>query len=319
MNTRLIYPTVNEADKVLKERCIQGMIRKFLEKPGILVKKALEKELDIIRKQGTAAGYITVLQAFETVLLPDDKICCRGTMASSLVAYLIGFSDFNPLDSLPALYSEFYFGMDGEKLPAFEFSVSSGVHDRLLGYFTGHTGKDDFVIKYDAANNPYGVKLQCGEEMDGNQVFSFNFPPVDDEAEFKQSLLSNELVSALRPTNLSDYVKCFGLYHGTGTWAGNAEDLINTGLASLYEEIADREDVYEYLLERGIDERSAYDVTEYVRKGLVNRKGWKPGMYELLKDHGVPDWYVGACGKIQYLFSRAHASALYRAFCKDSF
>ncbi len=319
MNTRLLFPTVDKADEILREKCIKGMMQKFSEKPGILVEKALEKELEIIRQQGTASGYITVLQAFEAVSLPEDKLCCRGTMASSLVAYLLGFSDFNPLDSLPALYSEFYFGLDGQKLPAFEFTVSSGLHQRLLAYFNGHIGKDDFVIKYDAPNNPYGIKLMCADEMDGDQVFNFNFSPVRDEAEFKQSLLPDDIVSLLRPKNLSDYVKCFGLYHGTGTWTDNAENLINTGLASLDEIIADREDVYEYLSEKGIDERSAYDIAEYVRKGCVNRKGWTPDMYKLLKVHGVPDWYVESCERILYLFPRAHAVALYRSYCKDTF
>jgi DNA polymerase III alpha subunit (gram-positive type) len=123
----------------------------------------------------------------------------------------------------------------------------------------------------------------------------------------------------LRPTNLSEYVKCFGLYHGTGTWIGNAEDVINTGLASLDKVIADREDIYEYLLEKGIDARSAYNIAEYVRKGLVNRRGWKPDMYKLLKDYDVPVWYIESCGKIQYLFPRGHAVALYSTFCKGSF
>ncbi len=319
MNTILLYPTVNEADEMLREKCIQGMMLKFSEKPGILVEKRLEKELDIIRRQGTAPGYITVLQSLETALLPEDKICCRGTMASSLVAYLIGFSDFNPLDSLPVLYPEFYFGLDGEKLPAFEFSVSSELHHRLLDYFISYMGNDEYVIKHDSGNTSYGVKLKCKEANDGNQLFYFNFPSFGDEAEFKQSLLSNDIVSVIRPKNLSEYVKCFGLYHGTGTWTDNAETMVNTASAALDDVIADREDVYEYLSEKGIDERSAYDIAEYVRKGLVNKKGWKQGMHEFLKVHEVPDWYIESCKKIKYLFPRPHAVALYSTFCKDSF
>lgn len=54
-------------------------------------------------------------------------------------------------------------------------------------------------------------------------------------------------------------------------------------LASLDEVIADREDIYEYLSEMGIDERRAFDIAEYVRKGLVSSKGWKPNMYKLLR------------------------------------
>ena len=81
MNRRPLFPTINGADEILREKCIKGMMQKFSEKPGIIVEKALNKELDIIRQQGTASGYIAVLQAFEAVLLSEDKFCCRGTLA----------------------------------------------------------------------------------------------------------------------------------------------------------------------------------------------------------------------------------------------
>ncbi len=131
--------------------------------------------------------------------------------------------------------------------------------------------------------------------------------------------MSNDIVSTIQPKDLHDYVKCFGLHHGTGTWKDNAEYLLNTELAFFDAVIADREDVYKYLSENGIDERNAYNIAEYVRKGLVNRKGWEFDMYKLLKDHGVPDWYIESCEKIQYLFPRAHALALYSTFCKEVF
>ena len=44
---------------------------------------------------------------------------------------------------------------------------------------------------------------------------------------------------------------------------------------------------------------------ESVRKG----KGLPPGAEEEMVAAGVPDWYIGSCKKIKYLFPKAHAVA----------
>ena len=52
-------------------------------------------------------------------------------------------------------------------------------------------------------------------------------------------------------------------------------------------------------------------IMEAVRKGRVAKHlesrwdGWKEDM----KAHGVPDWYIGSCEKIEYMFPKAHAAA----------
>lgn len=71
--------------------------------------------------------------------------------------------------------------------------------------------------------------------------------------------------------------------------------------------ISCREDVYEYMMEHGIEKGKAYDIAEYVRKGRAEKSGWKDGMSETMKNAGVPEWYIESCSKIKYLYSRAHA------------
>ena len=58
---------------------------------------------------------------------------------------------------------------------------------------------------------------------------------------------------------------------------------------------------------------------EKVRKG----KGLSEDDIKVMKDGGIPQWYIDSCLKIKYLFPRAHATAYvmmaYRiAFCKVS-
>ena len=66
-----------------------------------------------------------------------------------------------------------------------------------------------------------------------------------------------------------------------------------------------------YLINMGIEPETAFKIMENVRKGTVAKgkcdkwESWK----QLLKEHNVPDWYIGSCEKIKYMFPKAHAVA----------
>jgi DNA polymerase-3 subunit alpha (Gram-positive type) len=52
-------------------------------------------------------------------------------------------------------------------------------------------------------------------------------------------------------------------------------------------------------------EKRSFKIMEAVRKG----KGLPEGAEEEMIAAGVPDWYIGSCKKIKYLFPKAHAVA----------
>jgi DNA polymerase-3 subunit alpha (Gram-positive type) len=60
-----------------------------------------------------------------------------------------------------------------------------------------------------------------------------------------------------------------------------------------------------YLISCGIPEKRAFKIMEAVRKG----RGLPDGAEQEMIDAGVPDWYIGSCKKIKYLFPKAHAVA----------
>ena len=120
---------------------------------------------------------------------------------------------------------------------------------------------------------------------------------------------SLEILKKAMPKNFDELVKVFALCHGTDVWSDNAELLLEQGKADLSEIISSRDDIYDFLRNKGIDEETAYLITEQVRKGK-----WAYGHSKryseyvgILQDAGVPEWFIWSCSKICYLFPRAHA------------
>jgi DNA polymerase-3 subunit alpha (Gram-positive type) len=60
-----------------------------------------------------------------------------------------------------------------------------------------------------------------------------------------------------------------------------------------------------YLISCGLPEKRAFKIMESVRKG----RGLPDGAEEEMVAAGEPDWYIGSCKKIKYLFPKAHAVA----------
>ena len=107
------------------------------------------------------------------------------------------------------------------------------------------------------------------------------------------------------PSRFDTLVRLSGFSHGTDVWLGNAKDLITSKTATVDSTIGCRDDIMIYLISCGIPEKRAFKIMESVRKG----RGLPDGAEEEMVAAGVPDWYIGSCKKIKYLFPKAHAVA----------
>ena len=113
------------------------------------------------------------------------------------------------------------------------------------------------------------------------------------------------MLQETQPTKFDTLIRLSGFSHGTDVWLGNARDLILSKTATVGEAIGCRDDIMLYLIKCGMPEKRSFKIMEAVRKG----RGLPDGAEEEMKAAGVPEWYIGSCKKIKYLFPKAHATA----------
>ena len=120
-----------------------------------------------------------------------------------------------------------------------------------------------------------------------------------------------QMLKETKPKCFSDLARIAGLSHGTDVWLNNTQELIKSGKCDLQSAICTRDDIMTYLIGMGLESGTAFKIMENVRKGKVaghkcdKWDDWKAVMLE----HGVPEWYIWSCERIQYMFPKAHAVA----------
>ncbi len=114
-----------------------------------------------------------------------------------------------------------------------------------------------------------------------------------------------QMLDDVKPTTVEELIRISGFSHGTDVWLGNARELIINNTATMKEAIATRDDIMNYLRQKGLPNGDAFTIMERVRKG----KGLTEEQTALMEANNVPEWYIESCNKIKYMFPRAHAVA----------
>ncbi len=113
------------------------------------------------------------------------------------------------------------------------------------------------------------------------------------------------MLQETQPCTMEELLRISGLSHGTDVWLGNAQEIIAKKIATLSECVCCRDDIMNYLMDRGVAPKLAFTTMESVRKG----KGLKPEMEKAMAEASVPEWFLESCRKIKYMFPKGHAVA----------
>ena len=91
------YPFIKNANERIAKLAYQGAIKIYGNTLPDFVKEQLDWEIDKITKNGFSSAYLIVQEAIETSRRSGYIVGSRGSLAASLVAFLLGITEVNPL------------------------------------------------------------------------------------------------------------------------------------------------------------------------------------------------------------------------------
>jgi error-prone DNA polymerase len=94
---RYPLPRGVSANSVLARRCWDGIARRGTQ-PTKELRDRLDSELAMIAKLGFAGYFLTVADIVDRIKAKRIRVACRGSAAGSLVCYLTGTSEVDPLE-----------------------------------------------------------------------------------------------------------------------------------------------------------------------------------------------------------------------------
>jgi len=123
MSERRDLPEIPDADEKLLNICLQKLRNIFPERIDPRCLHQLRFELSALKRTKTSSIFLIVRKLLCGCGLQPYEIGFRGTLGSSLVAYLCGLTCVDPLNQLARLYPEFCMGYDGDQEPDIELML----------------------------------------------------------------------------------------------------------------------------------------------------------------------------------------------------
>ena len=222
--------------------------------------------------------------------------------------------------------------MDVEDFTAVQHPADDAESDTITTHFEYHCMEDN-LLKLDMLGHDDPTMIRMLEDLTGVNARAIPLDDPDTMSIFTSSRVlgfendeilgptgavaipefntrfTRGMLMDTQPRDFNTLVRLSGFSHGTDVWLGNARELIVSGTASVLETVGCRDDIMLYLISMGLDPKMSFKIMEAVRKGKVKKGGFQEGWEEAMRDHQVPDWYIGSLAKIGYLFPKAHAVA----------
>jgi len=282
-----------------------GYVKGYLEKKNLNMRKA---EIERIASNITGVKRSTGQHPGGIVVVPNYKDIIDVTP----VQY--------PADDIESNWRTTHFDYHSFEDNLFKLDVLGHDDPTMIKYLMDYVKKNPIDFPFSDAtdiplDDPEVYRLLNGTEVIGltnadlnSPVASFGIPEMG--TNFVRGMLKDS-----RPKTFADIVKVSGLSHGTDVWLNNAKDLVlgknpKYGKIPFKEVIGCRDDILVYLIENGMEQSMAFEIAEFVRRGKPSKdKEHWDGYKLIMREAKIPEWYIWSCGKIKYMFPKAHATA----------
>lgn len=273
---------IDGAEERLRALCEASIKDKFQADESMVerVKNRLDKEMESVAQNGFATIYLHHYDLIHDNQLRPSQYFVYGTAASSVICFLLGITKENPLDLQLPLYDEFFSGVEGTREPEIGLEVDIRVYDKIIQLINGLPGVQKGVPSY-------GRILIIPKR-------NSEFEPCDIEEDlFYQYAISVN----------SECTFLAQLEEKTGVYLADAD--ISETLRRVTLSRYCREDLFEKLMEYGVERKQALLVAEAVSKGFGKDRVRFSKYEEIMRNYDIPEKMIEECRKTKFLLSRA--------------
>ena len=323
-----LLPYIDNQDIILREICESKLKEKY--ENYIELQDRLNNELEIIHMANIEGMILCLNKAFTKLHINESQVMYEGLFGNSLVAYLCGITNINPITFN---LNDYFLHVYDECRKYFSFSVNSNLRDRIIKelencndydsedyddliYKIENTDCDEidgyYIILYLFGNKNLddlceisAITNKDPEHIEMNDVDVLNYFNTEDYNYIFENLpLYKEdyidIANILKPKTFNDLVKLFSIVYGEGVWDNNAEVIIKNKIIELDYLPMNRDELFDVLT-------SNYPISRFAVFKMIKNLGYGrgiiyPSRFEILIKKGkIQKWFIDFCNKIIYL------------------
>ena len=142
-------PVIQDSDKTLTEICYNKAHELYGEELPAIVKERLDKELHSIISNGFAVMYIIAQKLVWKSVEDGYLVGSRGSVGSSLVAFMAGITEVNSLSAHYRCPNCHYYDFDSPEVKAFAGNAGCDMPDKICPVCGNPLVKDGFDIPFE--------------------------------------------------------------------------------------------------------------------------------------------------------------------------
>jgi len=117
-----------------------------------------------------------------------------------------------------------------------------------------------------------------------------------------------EISNILKPQTIDDYIKIKSIARSVHLWKLNQDELVFKKILDIKSLIANKEDIFDYLINHHIDRQTALEIVKEVGNGYENKNSYLWNKYvSIMKENNCDDLFINVISKTIYIRGRGEA------------